>query len=334
MVIPKARKLKNGKYFIQLRLNGVSIPVTADTAAEATRQATLIKAGKSLTTSGRHDLPLTEAIDMYISSRSNVLSPATVRGYRTIQRNRFKSVMHKKISLIKNWQMLINTEAKAVSGKTVHNAWGLITAVMTFCGFAIPRVTLPQITGETRRWLTWQELIPFCKAVKGTNVEIPALLALHSLRRSEICALRWEDIDLDAGIIHVRGAVVPDEHNKYARKKETKNTTSRRSVPIMIPQLTAALEAYHGDKLVTVLPSTITHRIKKVCADNDLRIVGCHGLRHSFASVCHHLGIDKLDCMRMGGWSNLATMTKIYTHIDELDLKNHAKKITEFFSDC
>ena len=67
--------------------------------------------------------------------------------------------------------------------------------------------------------------------------KITALLAISSLRRSEIAALDWDsgDIDLKYGWIHVRGAVVPDKDHKLVKKDENKNETSRRDVPIIEP---------------------------------------------------------------------------------------------------
>ena len=93
MKVPKARKLSSGKWFIQLRLGGESIPVTAGTEKECTRQAQAVKAeylvGKRAPKKPEEtDSPtLNEAIDSYISARDNTLSPLTVRGYRTIQKH-------------------------------------------------------------------------------------------------------------------------------------------------------------------------------------------------------------------------------------------------------
>lgn len=43
MKVPEPKKLPSGNYFIQLRLNGVSVPVTRPTAKECKREAELIK---------------------------------------------------------------------------------------------------------------------------------------------------------------------------------------------------------------------------------------------------------------------------------------------------
>lgn len=93
MKIPEPRKLKSGKYFIQLRLGGESISVTHLSEKESKRQAGLVKAeylaGKRMMT--KQEAPaaqtLGEAIDRYIKTRDNILSPSTIRGYQTIRNN-------------------------------------------------------------------------------------------------------------------------------------------------------------------------------------------------------------------------------------------------------
>ena len=44
-------------------------------------------------------------------------------------------------------------------------------------------------------------------AVENTMLELPVKLAAYlGLRRSEICGLRWESVDLDAGLLSIREA--------------------------------------------------------------------------------------------------------------------------------
>ncbi len=155
MKVPEPRKLPSGTWFIQLRLNGVSVPVTASTAKACKHQAELIKAehraGKRIQ---RRDLPtLRKAIDNYINARVNVLSPSTVDGYRRIQKNRFQAVMDKPISG-DGWQALINKEkAGGASPKTIRNAYRFIVSVLTENGIQPGKVTLPALDGNTRAWL-------------------------------------------------------------------------------------------------------------------------------------------------------------------------------------
>ena len=60
--------------------------------------------------------------------------------------------------------------------------------------------------------------------------------------------------------------------------------------------------------------------------------IGVHGLRHSFASLCYHLGRSERETMAIGGWKDQNTMRKIYTHISEADLKKANEKLAAFFT--
>lgn len=339
MKVPEPRKLKSGNYFIQLRLNGVSVPVTAATAKECKRQAELIKAehraGKRVAQEHKSDPTLGQAIDSYIDSRRNVLSPSTVRGYEIIHRNRFQQQMEEKLDAI-NWQSAINTEAKVCSPKTLKNAWGLMVSVLTYHQLPVPKVKLPQMKPSEKEWLEPEQIPAFVQAVMHESCAIPALLALHGLRRSEIYALDWDAIDLMAGTITVKGAVVPDENHKFVRKETTKNISSRRTIPIIIPELSALLAEAKaaGTAVVSGSPNTLCHRINRVCEKEGLPLVGVHGLRHSFASLGYHLGIPEREMMELGGWSDTATMQKIYTHIAKSDRLKSENKLANYFKNA
>lgn len=338
MKVPKPRKVSSGNYFIQLRLGGESISVTAVNEKECRRQAALIKAEYLAGVKQRRKVgmnkTLRQAIDDYIAARSNTLSPSTIRGYRFIQKGRFRSVMDKAIKDIKNWQEVCNIEAKLCSPKTLRNAFRFITSVLSDVGVTLPKVTLPQVQPKERPWLEPEQVLNFVKAVKGKPCEISALLALHSLRRSEICALTWEDIDLEKKRITVRGATVMNEHNEFVRNDKNKNVTSTRTIPIMIPELFAALKDVKNKTglVVPYHPNTIREQINRVCEENNLPKVGVHGLRHSFASLAYHLGMSERETMEIGGWADTQTMHKIYTHLARVDRLNAESKMTEFFS--
>ena len=108
----------------------------------------------------------------------------------------------------------INDESHKYSAKTVENVWLFFKAVLSENGISTPRVTLPQITSEERPYLSAEEVLVFVKSVKDSKCCIPALLALHSLRRSELLALDWDNVDLDNGLLYIRGAVVYNHDNR------------------------------------------------------------------------------------------------------------------------
>lgn len=335
MKVPKARKLPSGAWHVRVMVDGKSVYITKPTEKEAVAAAMAIKANKM---DARAHTPktVTQAIDDYIADRQNVLSPSTVRGYRMIQRNRFKPYMTKKIGDItaEQWQRAVNSEARLCSAKTLRNAWLFLSSVITNTTGQKVSVRLPQVIQNDLPFLTDEQIPVFLNAIKGTPCEISALLALSSLRKSEILALRWEDIDLTRGCIYVRGAAVQNEHGIIVQKKETKNTTSRRTIPFLIPQLRAAVEA--ADKTNSLVANwsynTACSRINNICEAKGLPKVGLHGLRRSFASLAYHLGISEEVAMKAGGWADIYTMRKIYTKVSEADIEAQGKEYECFFA--
>ena len=340
MKIPEPKKLKSGTWFIQLRLTAsdgkrVSIPVSAATKKECIRAAELIKAEHR---SGRKVVQpasgktLRQAAEEYIFKRSEALSPSTRRGYNTIIVSRFKGVMDAPIVGV-DWQAECNREAKLCSAKTLKNSWGFISSVLRSEGQNVPEIRLPQVIPSERPWLDPDEITRFLAVLKDTPVEVPALLALHGLRRSEICALTWEKMDLQKGIIYVEGAAVFDEQQKLTQKPTNKNKASRRAVPIMIPRLAELLRASKEKEglVVRCSPNTIWAQINRICKAAALPEVGVHGLRHSFASLAYHLGFSEMETMKLGGWSDAQTMRKIYTHLSDKERLNASNKMLEFY---
>lgn len=182
------------------------------------------------------------------------------------------------------WQSIINAEAKVCSAKTIKNAWGFLASVIHEATGKAISVRLPQLVEADRPFLEPDQIHTFVAAVHGDSVEVSALLALSSLRQSEIMGLQWEDVDLEKGVLWVRGAAVPDEHNKLIRKTETKNQTSRRQVPIIAP-LAVALRACPpkaSGPVVTIGTSWMYKRINQICKANGLPQIGVHGLRHPY----------------------------------------------------
>lgn len=341
MKVPEPRKLKSGTWFCQLRLGGESITVSARSAKECKAQAAIIKAeylaGRQPTpkaTPSAADLTLKQCVDAYIERYKKALSPSTVRGYEKTIARRFKAY-HDRIAAKIDFQQMVNDEIGEVSEKTVQNAWGLVASSMRDAGLVVPSVKLPKVPVKEIPFLQPEEIKPFCKAAAGTKVEIPALLELHGLRRSEALALEWKDIDLKRKLIHIRGAVVKDSDGKYVKKATNKNRTSTRTIPIMIPQLIDAFKAV-GDKngrVVTISGDAMNAGVKRACERAGVTVVTNHGLRHSFASLGYHLGISERQLMQLGGWADYHTMHKIYIRVSESSEKAAENKIADFFKE-
>ena len=335
MKIPKARQLPSGAWFCRVRIDGKDIGITRPTEKEAIAEAVSIKAGiKVAEERKRQKLTLAEALDDYIEKRKGFKSPSTIYAYESYRTQRFQSMMYANIHTTTDdqWQAAIRRESKGLSPKYIKNVWMLISAAIYEATGRRPKVTLPEKEVNERPYLDPDQIELFVKAIAGDTVEIPALLELSSLRRSEMLALKPEHIDLKNGVIYVRGAKVAGEGGKLVHKKQNKNDSSRRTVPI-IPPLKAALEktTFRGEYVVNLTGGWIGTRINQICQAHGLPKVGNHGLRHSFASLAYHLQIPEKIAMEIGGWADDGTMHKIYTHLAQKDIAKRAKDFCDFF---
>ena len=340
MKVPEPRRLPSGAWFIQLRLGGVSVPVTASTAKECKRQAELIKAehrAEKRSVTPREDLTPAQCIDRHIETRKNTLSPLTIRGYRIVQKHRFTGVMNKPLSEIKDWQAIVDAEARLCAGKTLKNAYLAIkTAVKSTTGEVLPSVRFGVQQPNSRPFLSADEIPAFVAEASKTKYAVPLLLGLSSMRISEIQALDWSAIPPHPDFIRVSGAVVFDEHNKYTHKAANKTASSTRNVPILIPELAAALERDRQPSGPVMPCSQNNLRIacRNICRRAGVTVVTLHGLRHSFASLAYHLQMPEQIAMEIGGWSDASTMRKIYTHIAQTDIARYQAAVGDFFKNA
>ena len=149
------------------------------------------------------------------------------------------------------------------------------------------------------------------------------------MRIGEICALTWDDLDVENGIIHVRKTIqriyVIEEHRKYTEvildTPKTKN--SIREIP-MTKNLLKMIRPIK--KIVNVNfyvltnepkptePRTYRNYYKQFMQSLGLPLMKFHGLRHSFATRCIESKCDYKTVSVLLGHSNISTTLNLYVH--------------------
>lgn len=341
MKLPTPRKLPSGSWYARITVDGKMVNITRPTKKEVEQELMALKS-KAKEPATAANLTVAQAIDAYIAARQtssaaevHVYSPATIRGYKTIRENRFQKIMDRKISSItpQQWQQIINAESEIASPKTVSNAWGLVSSAIEEATGKRIKVKLPQKQPPEPKFIPSSDLKKFLDQIKGTKYEIPILLALHSLRRSELMDIRWSDIDLKANSIQVHGAAVPDSTHKLVHKRENKNSTSCRTIPFILPQLKAAIETAEKktEYVVTCHPNTILTAVKSNCLAAGIHECTLHGLRKSFASMMLiDLKMPDDIVMQIGGWSDPQTMRKIYSQVSAENARKAGTQLSDF----
>jgi len=336
MKIPKAEKLPSGSWRVRLMVDGERVSITAPTKKEVEQQAAAIKAGVKMERAPER-LTLDEAITEYIKSKNAVLSPATIRGYRTTQKHRFAQLMRCDVHQITkaHVQRAVNQEAQLVAAKTVANAYGLIRPVLKECGVDVFGVRLPQVVKPVKRYLQPEDIGKLIQAIEGDSCEVPILLAVWlGMRRSEILGLCWDCVDTERSLIHVRRAVVPDENNQWVLKDMAKNTSSQRTVdcPDYIMDKIKALPRRKNGRLFAVNPETVRKHVHRACQRAGITDTTVHGLRHTNAAVMKALGVDDRHAMERGGWACESTYRKTYSYVFDSKKAEADTAINGFFA--
>lgn len=334
--LPKITILPSGAAHTRVMIDGERVSITADSeeaciAEYLARKHKVIEEKKKKKAKKK---TLEEAVTDYITARKEFRSPATIYGYERYKKNTFQSMMQANVftTTDEQWQKAIKEERRlGRSPKYIENSWSLMAASIEEATKHRPEVKLYQEEKNERPFLDPEQIDTFVAAIKGQPLEIPALLCLSSLRRSEMIALKWDKIDFKKRIIYVQGARVRGE-NGLVNKKQNKNDTSRRTIPIIPPLLEALQRVEKRGEYVTTMTGDLTlNRVNRICRENELPEVGLHGLRHSFASLAYHLEIPEKIAMQIGGWKDAATMHNIYTHLAQRDIAKRAQDFSDYF---
>lgn len=161
------------------------------------------------------------------------------------------------------------------------------------------------------------------------------LLSLYTgIRLGELCALRWEHVNLLEKTLSVHATLqrIPDLSGDSAKTHVTitppKSKCSLRDIPlpdflvVLLETVAAHPKAYllTGDRLRFMEPRTVQYHFKKYIADCGIADANFHCLRHTFATRCIELGFDAKSLSEILGHSNVNITLNRYVH-SSFDLK-------------
>ncbi len=314
----KAKKLPSGNWSVNQFIgmeNGKRRykRFTAPTRREAEFLAAEYTAKRKAPVSA--DMRLTEAYRKYIEVKSNTLSPTTVREYEHSAKRDFPELMPLRLSQLTQEavQSAVSVMAATHSPKSVRNAHGLLSAVLRMYAPEIRLNTrLPQAKRSEIYVPTESEIEDLIRSIDGTELGKAVLLAAFgSMRRSEVCALTAADIE--GNVVHVNKALVWCNDREWILKPPKSKAGYREITypPFVIRKL---LPQEGTDRIVNLVPTTITNYFRKALANAGLPHFRFHDLRHYQASILHAMGIPDKYIMERGGWKTDSTLKNIYQH--------------------
>lgn len=251
------------------------------------------------------------AAEKYIEVKNSVLSPSTVRGYKSILSNipdHFADMLISDIDSV-SVQHFINTYSKEHSPKSTYNAHGFVVAVMAmFCPNKVFNTTLPQKVKNEPYIPSDEDIKKILDYAKGSMFEVPLILATFGLRRSEICALTLDDIK--GNTLTINKAMVQDSDKNWVIKT-TKTEAGTRE--IYLPDNVIELINNQG-YIYKGYPNSIVCYLQKVQRKLGIPKFSLHKLRHYYASMSHAIGIPDSYIMASGGWKSDSTLKQVYRH--------------------
>lgn len=321
MKLPKPIKLKSGTWFIQLRLNGVSIPVTGRTEKECRDAARVIKseymAGKRIYKPS--EKTLRQASQEYIDRRKGRVSPTTIEGYEKHLRNYFQSVLDLPLQKI-TWDVFdaelsrecnrISKRGKPLAPKTIKSAFEFYHSVLKENGITFEKgFVLPEVKPAPIQLPSAEEVY---EAVKGSSIELPCLLAMWlTLTISEIRGLT-KSKSIFKGQISIMETVV-DVDGKPVRKEGGKEVKRARTQDIP-PYIQTLIDQVEGDVIWPVSSKATNKRLQLLLEKAGVRKISFHKLRHISASTMAMLNIPSNYAQEKGGWKTDQVMKQVYTH--------------------
>lgn len=261
-------------------------------------------------------------LEHYIQSKEAILSPATIRGYKNIQKQIEKNYQYldTKTDIDKDvMQKFVNDVSKKHSPKTVRNYYGLVTATLE----REFDVKLPQKTQMDRNIPTIEEMRLILSLTKDTELYIPVLLGSQCMmRRGEIAALTMKDIK--GNIIHISKDMVYNSEHEWITKPP-KTTSSDRY--IVAPDF--VIEAIKEKGYITKMnPHVISLNWNRFIKKNNLPPFRFHDLRHFGASYMHSKGIGDAYIQKQGGWKTDTVLKSVYRHV----LSDEEQRIAELIN--
>ncbi|MEV3905506.1 tyrosine-type recombinase/integrase [Mycobacterium sp. NPDC050551] len=178
------------------------------------------------------------------------------------------------------------------------------------------------------------KLLLCAEGLRYRNVLV--LVAGTGMRRGEALALHWSDVDLDGGLLVVRGTLGRVEGKLVISAPKT--ARSRRSVPIAAPlaamlrehrmtqqtEKQAARDQWTDEGLVfatefgtAVDPRNVLRTIEIAAQKAGMADVGVHTLRHSAAVAWLEAGVHIKAVADLLGHSSIAVTGDVYGHTSD-----------------
>jgi len=219
-----------------------------------------------------------------------------------------------------------------ILSEALRHAVRMGIAVRNVAEFADP----PRPARTKMNIMSPEEIGKFLDSARETDYYVFfSTLLCTGLRRGELLALRWRNLDLDSGTLTVVETAYKLGNGEY-RIKEPKTPQSRRNVTLPI-SLVELFKIYRADQELLriqlgislnaddfvfirpngspINPNALTLAFKRIIKRAGLRGIRIHDLRHTHATLMLKAGVHPKVVSERLGHANIGITLDIYSHV-------------------
>lgn len=304
---------------------------------------------------GQHRAPritVGQLCDLWLERAAPERSPTTMVGYRGLVRRyvqpligdvRLDRLSAARLDRMYHRLRTVGTSGRPLGANTVRHVHALLRAA---CDAALrwhwipanpvlqatpPRV--PHTRVDPPDVETLQRILSAAAAHSDDLGDFVAV-AMCGLRRGESCGLRWADIDLDAGTLRIRGAVVQVAGTLSVKEPKTPRSRRRIDLPAFVvdrlrDRAKRSVEAAEmcgttldaqafvfsetADGTVPLAPDTASKRYMRLVSDLGVA-TRLHDLRHALVTLALTLGASPREVAAYVGHARPSTTLDVYAH--------------------
>ena len=208
-------------------------------------------------------------------------------------------------------------------------------------------ITLPKQQPYESKAYTAEQAAQLLSVLDDEPLKPTVILGLYyGLRRSEVCGLRWQDIDFQAGTMQICNTVV--RCTKTIEQEQTKSKASKRKM-VLIPATVPYLQKLHSRYLSNLqadpighvcvdssgkpfAPDYITKGFQKLLKRHNLPRIRFHELRHTAGSILLDNGMNLKQIQEYLGHGDISTTANIYAHLTIEGKRQSAQVMDKVFS--
>lgn len=196
---------------------------------------------------------------------------------------------------------------------------------------------LPPKKSKEMQILTKEEIIRFLTQAEAEGYYEMFMLELTTgMRRGELLALKWRDLNINTGELHISRQVTKPGKETLISAPKTKSSIRSIILPLDMVELLVDLKKRTKGEWMFPSPvnegeprnpTAVFHRFQLILERANCKRIRFHDLRHTFATIAIENGMDIKTLSNMIGHISAETTLNIYSHITDTMQAQAAVKI-------